>query len=546
MAIININDLVTETVILDERDEAVAVKSGGSVATANAPSVITKNNRNRITVNRNGLLQSDQTAAQIEGNNTVIQNSGTIDGLLNGVDFASDSSTRGQLINKVSGIVTSDSRAVNLGGNRITVKNSGLIQTVNTASDGVIRVAGSADNFVIENQGKGVIEASEGASGTGILLDIGDSDGDIIKGRLINDGRIEGRNDDVANSQQGDGIRLSSGVAPDIIILGVGLRANLENRRQGKIIAADDGIEIERKITLRGNINNRGEIVAENDGIIIAGQVTGNLNTTGTITAGDEGIEIGGDGQIGKINIGGRVSGGIGEAIEIDGITGDINNRGILFSADEDGISIDNAGTVDGNINNFGEIQSPTDVGIRVDGTLTGSINNTGQIAGVDASIDADGANESITVNNRGTLSGDVLLSNFDDVFNSSRGVVEGDVFGFDGDDLLTGGRGVDNLAGGNGDDTLTGGRGRDTFIFDTSEFGADIITDFQNGIDQIEVDGGLLGAANTQSIVANAQQIGNDTLITLGVNNTALLKNFQAAQLDAGDFSRLSATFSF
>ncbi|MEM9948542.1 MAG: hypothetical protein AAF810_21110, partial [Cyanobacteria bacterium P01_D01_bin.36] len=268
MANININDLFTETVILDERDEALIVKPGGSVVTADTASVIAERNRNRITVNRNGLLQSGQTAAQVEGPNAVIKNSGTIDGLT-GVDFASGSSTGGQLINNVSGVVTSDNRAVNLGGKRITVKNNGLIQTVNTASDGVIRVDGSADNFVIENRGKGVIEASEGASGTGILLDIGDSDGDIIKGRLINNGRIEGRNDDVANSQQGDGIRLSSGIEPDEIIVGLGLRANLENRRQGEIIAADDGIEIDGKITLRGNINNRGEIVAENDGIII-------------------------------------------------------------------------------------------------------------------------------------------------------------------------------------------------------------------------------------------------------------------------------------
>lgn len=54
---------------------------------------------------------------------------------------------------------------------------------------------------------------------------------------------------------------------------------------------------------------------------------------------------------------------------------------------------------------------------------------------------------------------------------------------GGNGQDRLFGGDGADRLSGGIGDDTLFGGAGADTFIFD---FGTDVITDYQQGFDQI------------------------------------------------------------
>ena len=60
------------------------------------------------------------------------------------------------------------------------------------------------------------------------------------------------------------------------------------------------------------------------------------------------------------------------------------------------------------------------------------------------------------------------------------------------GADLVTGGAGDDDLIGGAGIDTLTGGSGFDYFIFtnlsDSTNAARDVITDFQNGIDLIDV----------------------------------------------------------
>lgn len=58
------------------------------------------------------------------------------------------------------------------------------------------------------------------------------------------------------------------------------------------------------------------------------------------------------------------------------------------------------------------------------------------------------------------------------------------------GADLLYGGAGSDVLAGGWGKDELTGGGGADTFRFDVFEkaLNRDLVTDFEHGIDHIEI----------------------------------------------------------
>ena len=58
-----------------------------------------------------------------------------------------------------------------------------------------------------------------------------------------------------------------------------------------------------------------------------------------------------------------------------------------------------------------------------------------------------------------------------------------------DGNDVLDGGAGNDCLKGGAGRDTLTGAAGSDIFSFDYDEgsIEADIITDFEVGIDRLE-----------------------------------------------------------
>lgn len=62
---------------------------------------------------------------------------------------------------------------------------------------------------------------------------------------------------------------------------------------------------------------------------------------------------------------------------------------------------------------------------------------------------------------------------------------------GLFGADTLDGFAGDDTLVGAQGDDTLTGGEGADAFVFYTgSHTGEDVITDYEEGVDRIEIFG--------------------------------------------------------
>lgn len=108
-------------------------------------------------------------------------------------------------------------------------------------------------------------------------------------------------------------------------------------------------------------------------------------------------------------------------------------------------------------------------------------------------------------------------------------------LFGQDGDDTLVGGPGGDRLCGGSGNDRLSGGSGDDIFLL-RSDGGADTIVDFRNGHDRIvlrsEDD-----AWSIDAIISSAVQIGDDVLLALGASATFMLRRFDRADLDSGDF---------
>ena len=62
-------------------------------------------------------------------------------------------------------------------------------------------------------------------------------------------------------------------------------------------------------------------------------------------------------------------------------------------------------------------------------------------------------------------------------------------IFGGTGDDFIFGDEGDDTLNGGEDNDTLTGGTGADSFLFDGA-FGNDTVTDYDDGIDLLDLSG--------------------------------------------------------
>ncbi len=72
--------------------------------------------------------------------------------------------------------------------------------------------------------------------------------------------------------------------------------------------------------------------------------------------------------------------------------------------------------------------------------------------------------------------------------------------------DIIDGGAGNDTLRGDKGDDTLTGGTGADVFVFTGG--GQDVITDFQDGVDVIQLRGNLNNIVNNISYDAGGATI--------------------------------------
>ncbi|PRY26619.1 putative surface protein with fasciclin (FAS1) repeats [Aliiruegeria haliotis] len=102
------------------------------------------------------------------------------------------------------------------------------------------------------------------------------------------------------------------------------------------------------------------------------------------------------------------------------------------------------------------------------------------------------------------------------------------------GFDTIFGGRGDDVIEGGRGIDTLTGGRGKDTFVFSENS-ARDVITDFQDGMDMIDLSALGLGGFDDLTIREND----NGVLIRTGGQGNLLLEGADGSNvtLSADDF---------
>ena len=111
------------------------------------------------------------------------------------------------------------------------------------------------------------------------------------------------------------------------------------------------------------------------------------------------------------------------------------------------------------------------------------------------------------------------------------------------GDDRVRGEAGVDHLNGNSGNDLLNGGASADTFwFFDIQSMGQDRITDFEDGLDQINLsDWGFGSAAEVIALASRAGGFDQHTRITFtdGVNNQKrdiVIENLDLADFDASD----------
>lgn len=106
------------------------------------------------------------------------------------------------------------------------------------------------------------------------------------------------------------------------------------------------------------------------------------------------------------------------------------------------------------------------------------------------------------------------------------------------GDDVFTGRERADYVLAGDGSDTLTGGADADRFAIDAGAFGADTITDFENGVDFIRVLASAQGAVGDDFSDLSISSNGSGwAVITFQDGSTMTLTGVTAAQIDASDF---------
>jgi len=160
--------------------------------------------------------------------------------------------------------------------------------------------------------------------------------------------------------------------------------------------------------------------------------------------------------------------------------------------------------------------------------------------AQADTFVGSSGADRAEGMGGNDTLSGgsgiDYLLGG--DGIDTLNGDADGDkLFGDAGNDVLNGGFGKDQLYGGAGNDTLSGGGTLelDHFIVTSTGFGADIVVDFQNGVDKIRV----LGVAGWDdfSDVSVSSNGSGWAVITFSDGSTITLEGVASGQVDASDF---------
>jgi Ca2+-binding RTX toxin-like protein len=101
------------------------------------------------------------------------------------------------------------------------------------------------------------------------------------------------------------------------------------------------------------------------------------------------------------------------------------------------------------------------------------------------------------------------------------------------GKDTLIGGDAGDRLDGGEGSDVLTGNGGADVFVFHALGAGDDRVTDFQGGVDQVE----LVGFGAGFDPLAHVHQTAEGVDLDLGAGGHVVLAGLTVAQLHASDF---------
>lgn len=391
-----------------------------------------------------------------EGSLTSIRNFGTISGGVNGIKA-----------------ILGGMNLLNTG----TIAGQAAIFALNSAPDVVQNrgtmvgsiILGGGDNE-LTNHGRMEGEISTG-DGDDIIRNIGGSmAGDITLGGGDNQFRNSG--DFLGSLLSGDGSDLivnRSGTMDGEIIMGGGISLTFDTDRiinrgviEARVIFAETKDIFDNR---RGTVTGRVEMGAGDDRFDNRGGIV--ESPVFTMGLGNDTFDNRGGTVAGTINL-------------FDGNDRFIAGTSAQIAAGGNGVdTLDLSALGSLTYNMFYGVDQP---GMPADSTFTGFENVVGSFTGNNVLTGNFGAN---------ALTGGRLVDTLDgdDGDDELRGLSGNDtVIGRGGRDRLFGDRGDDVLIGGFDDDRMTGGADSDRFVFDVNSDGLDTITDFERGLDKIDL----------------------------------------------------------
>ncbi|MEO0681317.1 MAG: hypothetical protein AAF192_12990 [Pseudomonadota bacterium] len=454
--------------------------------------------RSQIDIAAGGALQATGYAIDVQGGlGSIIINNGSVSSR----DFAAirlNGGDEDRVVN--TGTLSGDISAIN-------IFTAGRIDNFGVASGEAYGIRAVGGGAAIVNTGEII-----GASAVGLIGQFA-----TLAHELINSGRLQGRVHAVQSDDQA------------AVIVNTGVFASASAGDAAVAHANNDADRVYR-LTNSGDILSAGlayDGSLATDLIENIGRILGRIDLGGGAD-----LYLGRDGLVeGAVYGGGgadQLIGGAGQDELFGGAQNDVLRGGAGDDVLRGGEDDDQIGGQGGADQLFGDAGRDLLRGHAGDDSLSGGAGDDDLrgAGGDDALLGEDGV--------------DVLRAGAgdDEAFGGAGG---DDIRGHAGDDVIGGGRGADLILGGRGDDTLTGGQFTDTFVMKRRN-DDDVVTDFENGTDVIDLQAFGLRPAQYAAVVAPAltNAGGGATfldLAALGGQGSVLIQGLAFADADASDF---------
>lgn len=597
----NINNVITNTGSITAGGYGVILVNGNSNEVTNSGAITSLNdgiysiNGLGHLVQNSGTISSGANGLTMGASNHRVINTGTISGDLSGAVFNGTQTAGNHQITNFGVISGEVGYGLYLGQAGSSIDNSGTISGYSAGihAQNIALVPGNFGAHHVSNSGTITSLTSHGIELHGYDNKVTNSGAITAQNTgvyMIGRGNVTNTETGVITATHGEVVTVShpelggraviANAGQFISLNGGGVFIDGSNalvHNSGTMTTADMSIRLYKG----GNIiRNSGEIASGDQGIW-ADYSRNVIVNSGDITAYTQAVHIGstGGGEGVLRNSGSLVSETFTTlAIQTGTNTGEVYNSGSILNSE--GIGVQMIGTADNLLRNTGDIVAGTYAllggsgaeTLRNLGTMDGDVSlsgghdwvvNGGSIAG---DVDLGAGDDTYRGKGAGAVSGAVSGGDGNDFLRGSGaddtldggnnndtiygrggddvilgGIGQDALFGGDGDDTLSGGDWSDTLNGGRGDDALTGGAAADTFVI-IRNAGHDVITDFQNGSDKIDLSAFGLRSADYATIVAPALTgAGNGATLldldALGGSGSLLIEGLFLGQANAADF---------